>query len=397
MTTLRIRKLFPLTLVLLAFGASACAGEDDVGRDVAFNTAHKGAKLLAQDGLVITARMFDGSQESTKNKRFTRVTLVRGETDKGYWCDSHTRLGAEQHGRVRIRCGTYVETVSNDDDEAFSFDLIGEGDGAGSLSFRLDNISYTGDGTFLADHVEHLVGEVDDWSGISWDLEDTTIALSADKRGDAKTDPFTLASEVSATLGSFIGGKVYYDDVEDKLTVRALSFDIAHDMTVGVYATLSKSGSIGVSTPQRVSLLSNAGELASGYASATTLLGRIDTAFNGAPPPDDLSEAIALAISPLDGPNTALAKAIEVTDVPTDELWEALSDAGQSIEERSFEGTDYEASVYGYYAIYLSPGDDEPVAYVVWGGGSGEPDYHDGVVIGFDVDANQVHYEVVDG
>ena len=38
-----------------------------------------------------------------------------------------------------------------------------------------------------------------------------------------------------------------------------------------------------------------------------------------------------------------------------------------------------------------------PVAYVVWGGGSGEPDYHDGLVYGYDLEGVEIYFDEMDG
>lgn len=108
------------------------------------------------------------------------------------------------------------------------------------------------------------------------------------------------------------------------------------------------------------------------------------------PSASELKRAIDAAISPLGGANPARSESISLEEVPR-AVRSALEDAAQEIRARSFDGTDYTAELEGYYVIYDSPAKTRVVAYVAYGTGSGEPDYHDGVIIGFDARGTRIY------
>lgn len=113
------------------------------------------------------------------------------------------------------------------------------------------------------------------------------------------------------------------------------------------------------------------------------------------PADEEVRRVIDAAVSPLDGANPALTKAITLSEAPL-AVRAALVAASKEIKARTFEGTDYEAWVEGVYVVYASPAKDRVVAYVVHGLGSGEPDYNDGLVIGFDLSGRRI-YDNEDG
>jgi hypothetical protein len=115
----------------------------------------------------------------------------------------------------------------------------------------------------------------------------------------------------------------------------------------------------------------------------------------GSPKAEDVARRIEAAVSALDGANPALTKRITVGEAP-EAVRGALTKASEQIKARRFAGTDYVAWVEGIYVVYASPAKDRVVAYVVHGLGSGEPDYNDGLVIGFDGEGRRI-YEHEDG
>ena len=74
-----------------------------------------------------------------------------------------------------------------------------------------------------------------------------------------------------------------------------------------------------------------------------------------------------------------------------------LAVARDEINGRTFHGTDYVAELEGFYKIFASETDRTVVGYAAFGWGSGEPDYHDGIVIGFSVEGDRVHHAIDNG
>jgi hypothetical protein len=83
----------------------------------------------------------------------------------------------------------------------------------------------------------------------------------------------------------------------------------------------------------------------------------------------------------------------ELPDGLPEELHEGLQGAIDEIDDRSFDGSDYNAWVTGIYEVVS---DGEVVGYVVQGAGTGEPDYSDAMTYGFNLDGLQVAFEEAD-
>ena len=90
-----------------------------------------------------------------------------------------------------------------------------------------------------------------------------------------------------------------------------------------------------------------------------------------------------------EGVDLRVAEAVALQQVP-EAARSAVAAAVTEIEEREFSGTDYQAWLDSIYAIYRSENDHTVLGYAVVGYGTGEPDYNDGVVYGFDVNGNAV-------
>lgn len=105
--------------------------------------------------------------------------------------------------------------------------------------------------------------------------------------------------------------------------------------------------------------------------------------------PNDLDCMIGNAVIPLEGANPSLTAEVSFESLPA-AVRPAAQNAIDEIEGLSFPA--YEAGVVGIYAVYRSESDHTIVAYVVYGAGSGEPDYHDGMVIGINPAGTRIYY-----
>ncbi len=96
------------------------------------------------------------------------------------------------------------------------------------------------------------------------------------------------------------------------------------------------------------------------------------------------------AVSPMGGADAQRTREVKLEDVPA-AVRQALEATTKEIEAKSFEGTDFTAGVDGYYAVFKSPEDRTIVGYAIVGSGSGEPDYQESLVYGFDLTGKLVH------
>lgn len=106
----------------------------------------------------------------------------------------------------------------------------------------------------------------------------------------------------------------------------------------------------------------------------------------------DPAAAVNHAVTPLGGAVTALTTEVALDSLPPAVKQSALQ-AIEEIRNRRFEGTDYVADLAGIYAVHTSCSDSTTIAYAVLGFGSGEPDYHDGMVYGLALDGRFISYE----
>lgn len=113
------------------------------------------------------------------------------------------------------------------------------------------------------------------------------------------------------------------------------------------------------------------------------------------PTPEAL-EAINAAIGFSSGGDPALTNAITIQRVPAG-IRSKVQAAVREVDSRSFPGTDYSSETQAIYEVFLTRAKDRVVAYVVYGRGTGEPDYQDTMVIGFDLDGRRVIDEVDSG
>lgn len=107
-------------------------------------------------------------------------------------------------------------------------------------------------------------------------------------------------------------------------------------------------------------------------------------------------EAFGNAVVPLGGADPALTEEVTLAQVPV-VVSGKLAVARDEINGRTFHGTDYVAELEGFYKIFASETDRTVVGYAAFGWGSGEPDYHDGIVIGFSVEGDRVHHAIDNG
>jgi len=223
-------------------------------------------------------------------------------------------------------------------------------------------------------------------------------ALTAKKDpSDPLANPFAAARVTEDVLSSLVGTSVYSETMGKDRPILRFEYSMNEYFVIGGLAYFIANGidnnAFGFSPlvedyhPEK------------GLVSAETLKQRAMGGFTTAPKCEtsgpigsvaNPGPSIDNAMSPLGGPSFGLSDEVELSKVPSVVVAE-LEKGAAEIEARSFEGTDYSASVNGYYAIHRSCSDSTIVAYVVWGGGAGEPDYQDGVVIGVNLQGKRIY------
>jgi len=193
-----------------------------------------------------------------------------------------------------------------------------------------------------------------------------------------------------------------WDGAEDEdVEIQKLS-KVSENSSKVNYATTSGRYSFQMSVPQEVieqdaqnfyiTVKSNIGDFASegekfdNCTSETTATACSD---------NDWDRLISDPLTNQDGMKLEVLEPISYWDLPQ-ELKPSFVVAMLEVQDRTFPGTDYSASIDGIYAIYRSASDQTVVAYALNAYGSGEPDYNEQMVFGFDLEGNRVFEQILE-
>lgn len=145
-----------------------------------------------------------------------------------------------------------------------------------------------------------------------------------------------------------------------------------------------------------ISKMSLTGKLAVDLAKALKQAGSVEGGGSGGKITDKVAlAALEAALKFGEDPVRGLATEVKLSDVPQP-VRDQLKKAGKEISDKTFEGTDFTADVEGYFAIHKSATDKTITGYAVKGFGSGEPDYQEQTIIGFNLAGKRIFDETQD-
>lgn len=259
--------------------------------------------------------------------------------------------------------------------------------------YRLQNVARSSTKALTKEYKVLVGSSTKSW----WKLNKTFASEALDE------NPFAAPGLAADLLAPHLGAKAYDESTQTEQPIVGFSYRV--DEYFGVSGEVKfKADEYG--TSYDFTLLNERYELSSGFAALDVLAARVVEALPTAPvcqedgpigsATNPVPSIINAFLSPLSGPSFGLSHEVTLAQVPT-AAKSAVQTAMNEIDNRSFEGSDYEASVWGIYAIHRSCANSSIVAYVVYGGGAGEPDYHDAIVIGIDLTGKRVHDEEEDG
>ncbi len=221
----------------------------------------------AASPLTLSIYVRDGVKKTTLNKRFLKVVAARAGKTFEAFCDLQGDNDAASKRLVtRIECALVAETVSHDDDESLLFSIIEEKVAGKAPAYSLEEVQYSGDGTFLGDQLDVLMGE--NMEGTEFDLDRKTNSSEA-------SNPFTVGAAAHKALGTLAGEDFYVKNLGATTTVHDYSaFRIDATQAVTFDVRLGPTGGERAYGAGTFSLLSTEGVLADGYATASTLASR---------------------------------------------------------------------------------------------------------------------------
>ncbi len=258
-----------LSLIAVACGGERGDVEATTGGDESELREFAGTELASSNGLKIKLEMVDGAKPRTKNRRFISGKFTRGSKSIKMWCDSSVSAQKNQPAISSVRCTKGAVTVSNDDDESLSFEIVRKD---GALEGTID---YAGDGTFLGEDFAVLAGRNAQGS------DQEKMPLSVRSSGDnVDKNPLLLLDRVEGAAKSMLGKTVHIQDdgVDARVKITSLDVLVSDRMTVSFVPRFASSVHI-ASNDDDASLLRTAGQLASGIVAESTLKDRFKVAL----------------------------------------------------------------------------------------------------------------------
>jgi hypothetical protein len=311
------------------------------------------------------------------------VVARRGAGSFDCYCGVGGKLDATTD-EVRVSCTKY----NRDQRQQLDFDVVSRGG-----SFRLENVRMEG-GRQLQRELDVLTGGA---RQSYYPLTQTSAS------SDPLKNPFAGPKSIVASLRPLVGANAYSEASSRDRAIVGFEYHMDEYYNVGGTVSFDR-GARDVGSFS-FSMVTTQYAASSGFVSPGRLAFRAKSSMPKAPQCAMAGKAgsaqnpvpsITNAFSPLGGASFGLAHEIKMGDAPA-AVQAEMRRATTEIQRRGFPGSDYSADVAGYFAIHASCTDSTVVGYVVWGTGSGEPDYHDGVVIGIDVGGKRVHEEEEDG
>jgi hypothetical protein len=378
-------RLSPAFFVVLPLASACSAPATAEATDATVADIEQGRGLVlrgsaADADLTITARM-DLSSSALGNEYETSVTVARGSVEFDAYCSVSGHVDAASKESV-ITCAKYKDMVT--DNDRLRFEIVERG---GAYAVRGAQLT----GTDLVEERATLVGNHGD---ASFPLQLTMGSV------EPRRNPLVTAHTLGDVLGGLVGQTVYDFTAKASRPVKSLDYTISWNFMGG--ATMKFSDGPG-SEDVSFSLVQHGFDASSPLLSSLELAQSVDNAIPKAPRCDTTQapvvspeDATVWALSPLGGPAFGFTHEVTLSSLPPAVAAELLR-AGEDIASRSIEGTNYSASVNGYYAIARSCSDPTVVYYGVWGGGSssepGEdrPDYEDGTVIVVSLDGRRLY------
>jgi hypothetical protein len=373
-----------LALLFSSVAAIACSSpsEPEDGSESELSRSRQGLELASSDGTLKVRVRYEipTDRDSTLRSFNRRVYVQRGGAKVDAHCSVKGEL-SERRSEIAYVCRKYTSGAS--DTQRVDFSIVKRGD-----DYSLEDVKLVGDD--LHDAYETIAGDGANRQGLEV-VRDSS---------DAKLNPFAAAARVVDALTPLLGREAYSETDEQSLPITKFSWSLSEYLDATGYIHFAGDRRGGYT---HFSLVSGRFDAASRFRSSDAVAKSAEEGLPKAPacvdqgrPATTAKTAIERAFTPLGGPTFGLATEIELRDVPA-AVRSKMEAEGRRIEARAFEGTDYSAGVAGYYAIKPSCGSTTTIGYVVWGTGSGEPDYHDGIVIGFDTAGNIVAEEEESG
>jgi hypothetical protein len=271
-----VRKLsFDSVVIAVALSALAGCSESEPASPEAEGQAGQEQEFVARGGMTLKAptdadlrislMMLDGVRAQTKNQRFVKATVLRGSKSFGAFCDLTGSIEKDSQS-AKVSCNIGVATVSGDDDESLSFDVVLSRTPDGE-SVVLSNVSYAGDGTFLGNEAR-IIGHDND----------RPVPLTVQEANNVDKNAFQFARVLLDATKPLLAERVISEEVNAPVVVKSADFHVDTKLNVSVSLTLGRTGQLSTSlAPQ--SVLTSPGELSTGVLAASGITKRLKAAL----------------------------------------------------------------------------------------------------------------------
>jgi len=215
--------------------------------------------------LSISLLMLRGVQPSTKNQRFIKATVARAGESFGAFCNVHGDV--EDALRVAtITCSIGVTTVSDDDNEFLSFDIVVKRAG-GSETLTLERVGVSGDHTFLG-HEAEILGHEDE----------PPISLRAREAQNPDKNALTFARTLLDATEPLLPLSIVAEEIGEPVAVKSVGFTVDQKLQMSTVAKLGRTGMLSAVIPEQ-SLMVVPGDLSKGVLDAAGIAARLQAAL----------------------------------------------------------------------------------------------------------------------
>lgn len=225
--------------------------------------------------LKITVQELRGVKMRTRNNLYVKATFARGAKDFELFCGRTGRL-TDTFSQFILNCSASSESISNDDDESFEFEIIAKLNKYQTEPVYTGRMSYIGDGTVYGTFVEIITGQ-------NWEYKPRELQIDLSSVPSEESPALALSHNLAQGLRPLIGRKIAVREgrFQADFPIQELSFRISQDLKTFVSAKLDTSNlkRIRISDPAPIefSVLNAAGDLRSGFRSATSLRNEVIT------------------------------------------------------------------------------------------------------------------------
>lgn len=222
----------------------------------------------------LTVSMYEvrGVKEKHRQSLYVKVIVQRDNQSFDIFCDRSGTTSPLRQESV-LSCSKQTKTVGDDDNESLSFDLVRIVADGESPTFKLRNIHYSGDLTFMRQELFVLIG----LDRVGKDQKTGGYVIDLELASQGRQTEWDAARIMHLGVEPLLLRRALVEErgVRLEVPVKSFGYQIDERMNVRAQAHLDTRGYEVIVPPDRIdfqlSILNRAGDLDSGYRDPNNL------------------------------------------------------------------------------------------------------------------------------